>query len=213
MGHALASMEDSGIMDAQDTPNVRDNLSFIRKTMEEAGSITAVPGWGLFAAGALSVVAAAFNAFVTGAPWGRGPYPRAALVAWGAVLCASVLIVSVGMYLKSRLTQAPIRRPLLRRLFWCLCPSLFVGALLTGMAMRSHRLEWLPVIWLGCYGAAVTSGGLVSIEPVRMMGVCFLLAAAGAAASPAEMGLFWLAAGFGLLHMLYGAYIARRYHG
>jgi hypothetical protein len=201
------------MVDPQSAQTVRENLLYIRKTMEAAGQITAVPGWCLLAAGVLSVAGAAFNAFVTGAPWSPGPYPYMALATWSVVLCVSVAVVSFGMYLKGRQTCAPIQPPLLRKLIWSLCPSLFVGGLLTGIAVRSQKLEWLPVIWLGCYGAAVTNGGQVSVAPVRYMGLSFLLAAAGAALSPPGAGLLWLALGFGWLHIIYGAYIARRHNG
>jgi hypothetical protein len=201
------------MVDPQSAQIVRENLLYIRKTLEAAGQITAVPGWCLLAAGVLSVAGAAFNAFVTGAPWNPGPYPHLALATWSVVLCVSVAIVSFGMYRKGRQTCAPIQPPLLRKLLWSLCPSLFVGGLLTGIAVRSQKLEWLPVIWLGCYGAAVANGGQVSVAPVRYMGFSFLLAAAGATLSPPEAGLVWLALGFGWLHIIYGAYIARRHNG
>ncbi|MBN2339028.1 MAG: hypothetical protein JXP48_10865, partial [Acidobacteria bacterium] len=122
-------------------------------------------------------------------------------------------VVLVGMYRKSREMREPIHPPLLRRILWSVCPAIFVGALLTAMALGARNLEWLPVIWLGCYGAAVTSGGLVSVPPVRTMGVCFMLAAAGAAFSPSEALLGWLATGFGWLHLVFGVHIARRYNG
>ena len=202
------------MVDPQSAQAVRENVLYIRKTLEAAGQITAVPGWCLLAAGILSAAGAAFNAFVTCAPWSpAGPYPRLALATWSVVLCVSVAIVSFGMYRKSRQTCAPIQPPLLRKLLWSLCPALFVGGLLTALAVRSDKLEWLPVIWLGCYGAAVANGGQVSVAPVRYMGLSFLLAAAGAAASPPEAGLAWLALGFGWLHIVYGAYIARRHNG
>ena len=55
--------------------------------------------------------------------------------------------------------------------------------------------------------------GQVSVAPVRYLGLCLLATAAGAAASPADMGLTWLAAGFGWLHIVYGGYIAWRHNG
>ena len=114
------------MVDPQSAQAVRENLLYIRKTLEAAGQITAVPGWGLLAAGILSVAGAAFNAFVTGAPWSPGPYPHLALATWSVVLCVSVAIVAFGMYRKSRQTCAPIQPPLLRKLLWSLCPALFV---------------------------------------------------------------------------------------
>jgi len=199
-----------------DPPNVqsaRENLLYIRKTLEAAGQLTAVPGKGLIAAGCVAIAGAFFNGFVTGAPWASGPYPKTALATWGVVLCVSLAIVSYGIYRKSLQMCTPIQPPLLRKLLWSLCPALFVGGLLTHLAVRSNHMDWLPVIWLGCYGAAVTNGGQVSVPTVRYMGVSFLLIAAGAALSPQETGLAWLALGFGWLHLVYGAYIARRHNG
>ena len=201
------------MMDPSSAQYARDNLLYIRKTLEAAGQITAVPGKCLVAAGFMAIAGAAFNTFVTGAPWDAGPHQHLALATWGIVLGLSLAIVSFGIYRKSLHTCAPIQPPLLRKLLWSLCPALFVGGLLTGLAAQSGTLGWLPVIWLGCYGAAVTNGGQVSVAPVRYMGLCFLLTAAGAALSPQETGLVWIALGFGWLHIVYGAYIARRHNG
>ena len=201
------------MMDPSSTQYARENLLYIRKTLESAGQLTAVPGKCLITAGVIAIAGAVFNGLVTGAPWSQGPHPRVALTTWGIVLGASLAIVSYGIYRKSLQMRAPIHPPLLRKLLWSLCPALFVGGLLTGLAVRSNNLYWLPVIWLGCYGAAVTNGGQVSVAPVRYMGLCFLVAAAGAALTPPEAGLAWLVLGFGCLHLLYGTYIARRHNG
>jgi len=201
------------MVDPSSAQYARENLLYIRKTLEAAGQITAVPGKCLVGAGIFAIAGAVLNGFVTGAPWDAGPHQQLALAAWGIVLGLSLAIVSCGIYRKSLQTCAPIQLPLLRKLLWSLCPALFVGGLLTALAAQSGSLGWLPVIWLGCYGAAVTNGGQVSVAPVRYMGLCFLLAAAGAAVSPREAGLAWIALGFGWLHILFGAFIARRHNG
>jgi hypothetical protein len=201
------------MVDPSNAQLARENLLYIRKTLEAAGQLTAVPGKALIAAGFISIAGAMVNVFATGAPWSAGPHQRMALATWGIVLCVSLAIVSFGIYQKSLQTRTPIQPPLLRKLLWSLCPALFVGGLLTSLAAQTGNLDWLPVIWLGCYGAAVTNGGQVSVAPVRYMGVCFLLAAGGAAISPRWAGLAWLVFGFGWLHLIYGAYIARRHNG
>jgi len=198
--------EQPGIEKAQ------ENLLYIRQAMQAAAKLTAVPGWAMMATGFLALAGAAVNGFATGAPWSPMMDVRYALLTWSVVLVLSLMIVLIGMYRKSLRMRAPIHPPLLRRLLWSLCPSLFVGALLTGLAGRTTRLEWLPVIWLGCYGAAVTNGGMVSVPPIRYMGLCFLLTAGGAAVSSPEAGLAWLALGFGGLHIVFGGYIARRHN-
>jgi hypothetical protein len=201
------------MVDPSNVQTVQENLLYIRKTLEAAGKITAVPGRCLIAVGFIAIAGAVVNALITGAPWSLGPHQRWALTTWGVVLGVSLAVVSIGIYRKSRQTCSPIQPPLLRKLLWSLCPALFVGGLLTSLAVRSQKLEWLPVIWLGCYGAAVTNGGQVSVAPVRYMGLSFLAAAGGAALSPSDAGLAWLALGFGWLHLVYGAYIARRHNG
>ena len=201
------------MLDLTGVQSARENLLYIRKTLEAAGQLTAVPGKCLMAAGLFALGGVAVNAFATGVPWNPGPHPLFALEVWGIVLIASLMTVSFGIYRKSRQLCTPIQPPLLRKLLWSLCPALFVGGLLTHLAVRSGNLDWLPVIWLGCYGAAVTNGGQVSVPPVRYMGLCFLFAAGGAALSPPGMRLAWLAFGFGWLHIVYGAYIAGRHNG
>jgi hypothetical protein len=196
-----------------DIQTARENLLYIRKTMEAAGQFTAVSGKSLVAAGLTALAGAALNGWVTGTPWSSRPDPRPALAVWGIVLGVSLTIVLFGIYRKSLQMKTSIQPPLLRKLLWSLCPALFVGALLTGLVVRSGNLDWLPVIWLGCYGAAVANGGLVSVSPIRYMGLCFLAAAAGAALSPKDTGLAWLALGFGWLHIVYGAHIVRRHNG
>jgi hypothetical protein len=206
-------MEAFRMINRPDAQTARENLLYIRKTLEAAGQLTAIPGKGLVAAGLLALLASAFNAYVTGVPWSASPNREAALAAWGVALIVSVGIILWGIYRKSLKMCTPITPALLRKLLWSLCPALFVGALFTALAANSNKLEWLPVIWLGCYGAAVTSGGQLSVAPVRYMGLSFLLAASGAAICSREASLAWLALGFGWLHLVFGAYIARRHNG
>jgi hypothetical protein len=189
------------------------NLQYIRQTLEAAERFTAVPGKGLMAAGILALGGVACNYFFTGAPWEADASRPHALDTWGWVLGLALAVVSYEIYRKAQLMRTPLRAPLVRKLLWSLCPALFVGGLLTRVAVHHNSLGWLPVIWLGCYGAAVTNGGQHSVAPVRYMGLSFLLAAAGAAASPEFLGLTWLALGFGMLHLFFGAFIAWRHHG
>ena len=195
------------------TELAHENLQYIRKTLDAAGRFTAVPGMGLMAAGVFTFAGIAANLLVTGAPWEAGARTQAALEVWGGVLVTSIAVVLYGIFRKSRQTDTRLQPPLVRKLLWSLCPTLFVGAILTHLAVTTQKLEWLPAVWLGCYGAAATNGGLVSVAPVRYLGLALLAAATGAALSPAHYGLAWMAAGFGCLHLTFGAYIAWRHNG
>jgi len=201
------------MLEPQQAETARETLIYIRRTLEAAGQFTAVPGKSLMAAGAVALAGVAWNTTVTGAPWEATTTQAGALDSWGVVLGVALAIVSFGIFRKAQQLGIPLRAPLVRKLLWSLSPSLFVGGMLTSVAVRSNHLEWLPAIWLGCYGAAVVNGGQVSVAPVRYLGLAILATAAGAGMTPPAMGLTWLAVGFGWMHLVGGAYITWRHNG
>ena len=88
------------------------------------------------------------------------------------------------------------------------------GILTTAIILNGESAWWiLPTVWLGCYGLAVLAAGQVSVWPVRLMGLGFLSLAALSVLTAPALGLLWLAAGFGGLHVGFGAYISWRYDG
>ena len=74
-------------------------------------------------------------------------------------------------------------------------------------------MQFLPVVWLLMYGAAVTTGGMFSVKPVPAMGICFLVLGTIAVFAPVQYGDFLMAAGFGVFQIIFGIIIARRYGG
>ena len=64
----------------------RENLLYIRRTLEAAGQLTAVPGKHLMGAGLVALAGVAVNVLMTGAPWSQGASAGAALDTWGLVL-------------------------------------------------------------------------------------------------------------------------------
>jgi hypothetical protein len=94
-----------------------------------------------------------------------------------------------------------------------LLPPLAAGAILTFLLFRTDVTAALPATWLLLYGAGIATGGMFSVAIVPVMGVSFMILGALAALGPAAWGNWFLAAGFGGLHILFGSLILRRHGG
>lgn len=100
-----------------------------------------------------------------------------------------------------------------RRFALAFAPALVAGAVLTVVLQARGLQSLLPGMWLTVYGAAVTAGGVLSVRPVPIMGAAFLLLGAACFALQPVGQLYFLAAGFGGLHLLFGLLIARHHGG
>lgn len=186
-----------------------DNLQFIRETMEQAGSFTAVSGWAMVVVGA-SAFAAAFFASQMRETQGA----RVWLGVWLGEALLSFAVAGVAMIRKARRERAPLLTGTGRKMAVSFAPPMFVGALLTLLLYRLGLLELLPGIWLLLYGTGVVTGGAFSVPSVPVMGICFmLLGTLTLLLCPPEYANAAMAMGFGGLHIGFGLYIARRHGG
>jgi hypothetical protein len=185
--------------------HARDNLRFIRETMERAGSFTAVPGWGGVAMGITALGAAAIASREASLiPW---------LLTWIAEAIIAITIACWTTYSKASHAGSSLFSGPGRRFVYSFAPPLFVGALLTILQMRSGVIGPIPGQWLLLYGTGVVTGGAFSIRIVPLMGLCFMVLGAVALFSPWGWQNAFLAAGFGGLHVIFGGIIARKYGG
>jgi hypothetical protein len=182
-----------------------DNLRYIRETMERASSFTAVPGYGGIAIGVTALISGTLAHLQSGsARW---------LAIW---IAEALLAIAIGSYSMRRkasanghsVTSAPARKFLLSFL-----PPLFAGAVLTATLFPAGHSSLLPGLWLLLYGTGVMTAGAFSIPVVPAMGACFAALGAVCLFTPSAWNDFFLLAGFGVLHVVYGIVIARRYGG
>lgn len=185
-------------------PSALEDIRFIRQTMERSSAFTAVPGWGQVAMG-VTALAAAWLAAQQKAPanW---------LAVWlgEAVLAASIALVATQRKAQragTALTSGPGAK--FARTF---LPPIAAGAILTAALYGVGASRLLPGTWLLLYGTGVLTAGAFSARIVPVMGAAFMLAGVGALLLP-TWGNLWMAAGFGGLHIVFGAMIARRHGG
>jgi hypothetical protein len=182
-----------------------DHLRYIRETMERAAEFTAVPGWGGVAMG-VTALGAAFVA-------ARQDSPRAWLTVWLIEAFVAVAIAASAAATKahranSRLFSGPGRKFLLS-----FAPPILAGGLLTYALFHAGAFAALPGVWLLLYGTAIVTGGAFSVRVVPVMGLCLMGLGATALFAPAAWGDALMAAGFGVVQIGFGIWIARHHGG
>ncbi len=125
----------------------------------------------------------------------------------------AIAIAAWTTYSKARAAGSSLFSGPGRRFVYSFAPPLLVGVLLTALQLRTGVVGAIPGEWLLLYGTGVVTGGAFSIRVVPLMGLCFMVLGAVALFCPWHWGNLFLAAGFGALHIIFGAVIARKYGG
>ncbi len=182
-----------------------DNLRYIRKTIERAGSFTAVPGIGGMLMGSTALAAAWLAERQTvSSRW---------MAVWLLEAFVALLIGIAGVAVKSRAARMPLLSGPGYKFVAGFAPAMMAGAILTGVLFAQSQTALLPGMWLLLYGVGIVSGGAASVRVVPLMGACFMAAGAIAFLAPGAPGDIILAAGFGGIHIVFGTIIAVKYGG
>ena len=185
--------------------HAEESLQFIRRTMERAGSFTAVSGWGQVVIGVTGALAA----------WLASRQGSAInwLATWAVAAVVSMGVGVVTTAMKARAIGEPIRSGPGRKFVLSLAPPLLAGAVLTAVLFAAGDRALLPGMWLLLYGAGIVTAGTNSVRVVPVMGFSLMAVGVAALLAPAAWGDAFMAAGFGGLHVVFGTLIARRYGG
>jgi len=182
-----------------------DHLRYIRETMESAAEFTAVPGWGGVAMGATALGAA----FLAARQTSSGSW----LAVWLAEFFVAVAIAAPAAATKARRANSSLFRGPGRKFVLSFAPPIVVGGLLTLALFQLGAVAALPGVWLLLYGTAIVTGGAFSVRAVPIMGLCLMALGTMALFTPAAWGNLFMAAGFGLVQIAFGVWIALRYGG
>jgi hypothetical protein len=181
------------------------NLQYIRETMERAGAFTAVPGWG----GILMGISALMTALISS----RLPSRDLWFASWLGEAGLALAIGFWAMVQKAKAANATLFYGAGRKFALNLFPAMIAGGVLTVVLYREQLFGIMPGVWLLLYGVSVVTGGAFSVKIVPLMGISFMVLGTVALLSPFGWANWFMAAGFGLLHIAFGIVIARRYGG
>jgi hypothetical protein len=182
-----------------------DNLKYIRETMERATSFTGISGWGQVAIGITALIATSISA--------QQKSFKGWLAVWVAEGVIALLIAGWSIDRKARAVKMPLVSGPGRKVAFSLSPPIFAGAIVTVVLYRAGLTSAIPGLWLLLYGTGVVTGGMFSVSVVPIMGLCFMALGAAAFLAPPGLANWFMAAGFGGLHIVFGVIIARRYGG
>ena len=182
-----------------------DNLAFIRETMEKSSVFTSVPGYGGMLMGVTACVAAYIAHTQTSI--------RLWLITWLLEACLAFAIGVLAMWQKSKLSNLPLISAPSKKFVMNSLPAMICGVVITLGLWRYGQFEIMIPIWLLLYGASVVTGGSFSVKAVPIMGWCFIVVGTVAFFVPQIYGNLLMAIGFGVLHIVFGFIIGRKFGG
>jgi hypothetical protein len=182
-----------------------EDLRFIRRTMENGNTFTAVPGWGGVGMGITALAATVVAA-------GRST-PEGWLSVWAAEAALAAGIGAWAIHRKARRAGLPVLSGTGRKVLLGFTPPALAGIVLTLALWQADAIRLIPGSWLLLYGVAVVAGGTFSVRVVPLMGVCFMVLGALCLLLMPDAGNAMMALGFGGLHIVFGVMIARGHGG
>jgi hypothetical protein len=197
------------------------DIAEIRSIMERSTKFLSLSGFAGIGAGvvALGGAWAAWKMFIadgvalnfTATAADLQPDTRINLVLLGVVVL--LLALAIASFFSRRIIQKhaePVHGTVMRQLVLSFAVPILVGAFMT--LLLFYRGPLWPVVpsMLIFYGLGIFSAGSFTFGEVRTLGMIEILLGLAAAFFP-EFGLYFWAAGFGVLHIVYGVLFFRKY--
>jgi len=181
------------------------DLRFIRETMENASAFSTFSGLGLALVGGIATISGLIAREQSSRPrW---------LLTWIVAAAVSAIAGGLSTAWKTRALERPLIPGPSRKFALSLAPTLFAGMLLTGVLGGGGLFDLLPGVWLLLYGAGLVAAGAWSVRIVPAIGLAFMAFGAAALLVPPAWGDWLLIAGFGGLHLAFGAIVGWRHGG
>ncbi len=203
--------------------DVLKDLSHIRSLMEKSTKFISISGLSGILAGVYTLLAVSFLCWklkIHGLIFGSSSHtviymdsaePVRIMVITGGLLL--LISVATGVYMALRKAEKAGQsawNPASRILLVSVAAPLLTGGVIAVMSLIKGYYFVLAPCFLIFYGLALYSGSRVSFKELRLLGILqIVLGLLAYAYMP--FGLLFFALGFGVLHILYGAVIIKKY--
>ncbi len=191
-------------------------LQDIKRMMERSSRFISLSGWSGIAAG-LCALAGAFiakhfiseyqeKADASGAVFLES---RLILIAGGTFIAAFILAF-IFTYIRSRKHGIPVWGAIAKRLIFNTAIPLFAGAIVVYKLLELKQYGLIAPLCLIFYGLSLINGSKYTLGEVKYLGYCQVILGGISLWMPGY-GLYFWAAGFGILHIIYGLLMWNKY--
>ncbi|MCU0408697.1 MAG: hypothetical protein MUD02_07090 [Bacteroidales bacterium] len=205
-------------------PTSEEELKLIRKMMEESTRFLSLSGLSGIVPGLLAIAGGLLAHFFV---FGKDSlsYPeyfagitsqQAGTLLWHlSLIAAAVLLLSLVAavffsFRKGKREGKSLWTPVSKRLYTSLLIPLASGALFAGLLVFSKDFEFVIPSLLVFYGLALVNAGKFTYNEIFYLGLLEIVTGLLAALAPAYGIIFWIT-GFGVLHVVYGLLMFRKY--
>lgn len=198
---------------------IQQDLESIRQLMERSVKFISLSGLSGILSGVYALIGAAlaYNQIYSGdvarsMAYYQGNFPvvRNLLIIALVVLIASLVTGWWFSFRKAKKLRTKIWNETSKRLLLNLGIPLIVGGIFTLVLIYHGHYNVVAASVLIFYGLALINASSNLFEEIRYLGYCELIVGLIASALPG-FGLYFWAVGFGLLHILYGGMMYRKY--
>lgn len=200
--------------------DIHSELASIRSLMERSSRFLSLSGLSGVLAGIYAAVGAfigyklvfeKYNGLIISDSYTENPsiYHALYLIA-GAVLVLSVLTGILLSIREAKKKKEQYWNPVSKRLIANMAIPLAAGGVFILILISKADYQYIAAVCLLFYGLALTAASQYTFSDVKYLGFCQISLGLLAAWTPENGLLFWIA-GFGVLHIIYGAIMHFKY--